>query len=490
MNTKKDKKRLAKIIQSMTDNIDKNVAVIEKHMDFLLNWAKESNLVESVFLLNKEKVKIRLFLIKFLEIISQEEYDEIIIKRDINGNNIFHLVAEKGEYAKLLNDLIHIERKRRSWLFYNKVPYNFYNNRNKNGMKFFDLFLNKKIEMYEDGDGYGYIDLIRTIGNDDIGLIIDNHDLILKKVDEFNVLPGYEDIKDMSAVLSDLYYDEVIQITELFSDYKEENIELIKKVFGDVNYTKNGYGLLWQCILAYDQINEEAFCKLLEVGVNPNLKNKDGHTFIEYAMTTKWISNHDRYPNITLPTIIFLLEKSIEYGFDVNQKPNIMSCLIDNYGFSKTTLDVYQFLCNHGFKSQEFDRMFWIYVDNFSGDKEIKNEIIDFHKKQVITEQIMCEINNNRFAVSEEFKNKLVNVFNDIWDSVYELQNMVDSENNGKFANILVSNILESKKNSVNCSNNMIDILDILDGMRQIIINKQNDILDDINKCKIKQLNN
>ena len=417
-------------------------------------------------------------------------------RNDNNGNNIFHLVAASGN-VKLLNKLLELERNRIKAWYDTYPPYNFFYGLNNNGDDVFSAFLKSKISKDNEDELEEYFKLIKDIAKDDISLIVKNYDLILKKAKKYNLYLEPE-LKNqyLKNILADICYASILSIVKLFSDNREKNIALIEKIFGDVNYTRDTQSFLWKCIPDYGNVYLEPLDKLLEIGVDPNIRDRNANDFIRRAMNKKFISAHMWIPSKNSKDIVRLLEKIVEYGYNINQKPNLMENVFDNYGFYFSSFQIYEKLCEFGFDVLEFDNKFWEYANKANKGNEDTVTLIYFHQKQVMVEKIIYEIKKNGFDIEEGFKEKFMNLFSKRHMIYYNEKNYrvnfliswLDKDND-KFIQLLVKTIVEIINNSVNYHNNIITIDDLLYGV-EITINKyQNEVSISENNNKVKQLN-
>lgn len=492
----KVERKLTKLVRSMSEDEKRNDSIIKNNLDFLLEVSDNYNIIEMVLSLHIRIEKIRTFIVTFLKSLSFSQYMNLTDKKDSNGNNIFHLVAASGN-VKFLNELIVFEKSQhKGWLSYHP-PYLFFEEINNNGDTAFSMFLKTRIIFSGDDDSKEYIKLLKSIATDEIEYIIKNYDLILKKANEFKtyLMPTFE-LENMKNILADICYGSIISITKLFSDNKEENIALIEKIFGDVNYTRDTQSFLWKCIPDYGNVYLEPLDKLLEIGVDPNIRDRNGNDFIRRAMNKKFISAHMWIPSKNSKDIVRLLEKIVEHGYNINQKPNLMENVFDNYGFYFSSFQIYEKLCEFGFDVLEFDNKFWKYANKANKGNEDTVTLIYFHQKQVMVEKIIYEIKKNGFNIEEGFKEKFMNLFSKRHMIYYNEKNYrvnfliswLDKDND-EFIQLLVKTIVEIINNSVNYHNNIITIDDLLYGVEIIINMYQNEVSISENNNKVKQLN-
>lgn len=462
------KGKLSSIVQSMSDDKSRNKKIINKNIDFLLNYAQEKNLVDDLISLKCEDYKTRILLIRFLRMISIEDRNIIMQKRDKDNNTILHIVAQNSNDIKLVTEMI------KSNLTGDVFSYAFLKKKNNQGKSFFDIVLNKNL--IDNEQSSDFINMLSLIAPLDISLIINNYDLIIKRLKDFNISNGHP-VFDVENTLRSICKPQIVKIVKnFFNDDKEENIKLIKDIFGDINYTDDaGSSLLWDCV---DEgvIFKDTISKLLEIGVNPNIQNRYDDTFIHCAIEN----------NNSCDEIISLLKNSIDYGYDINQRPTIMKQIFNCWEIADDTVKVYKFLCENNFNSSN------VHIDEsrFTNLSLCEIELIKIYRINVVSDLVVNKLTSLGFDFEIDFKKKIINVLFYFYTEFQHLGITLESSDNSDLINLLTEGIIDAFNSNIICINKEIGVNDFLDGLKYVVSKQQQLVLDKIDKYKVKQLNN
>ncbi len=462
------KGKLSSILQSMSDDKSRNKKIINKNIDFLLNYAQEKNLVDDLISLKYEDYKTRILLIRFLRMISIEDRNIIMQKRDKDNNTILHIVAQNSNDIKLVTEMI------KSNLTGDVFSYAFLKKKNNQGKSFFDIVLNKNL--IDNEQSSDFINMLSLIAPLDISLIINNYDLIIKRLKDFNISNGHP-VFDVENTLRSICKPQIVKIVKnFFNDDKEENIKLIKDIFGDINYTDDaGSSLLWDCV---DEgvIFKDTISKLLEIGVNPNIQNRFDDTFIHYA-----IEHND-----SSDEIISVLMTSVDYGYDINQRPTIMKQLFDCWGLTYETVKVYKFLCQNNFNSSNVH----IVESHFTNLGSCKLEFIKIYRINVVSDLVVDKLTSLGFNFETDFKKKIINILLDFYKEMQQLGITLEGSDNLNLINLLTEGIIDAFNSNKNCIYKEIRVVDFLDGLKYVVSKQQQIVVDKINQYKVKELYN
>lgn len=461
------KGKLSSIVQSMSDDKSRNKKIINKNIDFLLNYAQEKNLVDDLISLKCEDYKTRILLIRFLRMISIEDRNIIMQKRDKDNNSILHMVAQNSSDIKLVNEMI------KSNLTGDVFSYDFLKKKNNQGKNFFDIVLNKNL--IDNEQSSDFINMLSLIAPLDISLIIDNYDLIIKRLKDFNLSNGHP-VFDAENTLRSICKHQIVKIVKnFFNDDKNENIKLIKDIFGDINYTDDNGSLLWDCV-DEDFIFEDAISKLLEIGVNPNIQNRYDDTFIHCA-----IEHND-----SSDEIISVLMTSVDYGYDINQRPTIMKQILNCWGLTDETVKVYKFLCQNNFNSSN------VHVDEsrFTNLGSCELEFIKIYRINVVSDLVVDKLTSLGFDFEIDFKKKIINILLDFYTEMQQLGITLEGSDNLNLINLLTEGIIDAFNSNTNCIYKEIKVNDFLDGLKYVVSKQQQIVLDKINQYKVKELYN
>lgn len=471
----KDKK-LTNIIDKMSDNGRYNLKTMKNNIFFIDRLNRKDNLLNMAIETDCDEEKIIRFLrgAYFLESIPDNIYDE-------NGNSFLHVSALTGKSFHFIDQVLTFaivkSTVHEEWEEVKINKYELLTHKNNDNKTFMDILLeNDDIFQHELLDYF--LSLIHKISNISIDYIIDYYEQITNKVIDSGMINNKFLDYDFFEELKKLCKKNILSSKRFCERTKEERIKLLNSLFGDINYSDESGNLLWNCVFCHNGIYTESLVNFLECGVNPNFK-KDEKTIIHEII----------YDVTSSGDVIDLLNICIKYGYDVNQKPSIIQECLNKWGTSPKTLEVYKFLCENGFNSSisDIDVAYILNHPSKSADDNVTDKIIDMYWNNCIYECFSNSFKENAMQLEENFFDKFYNVINDFNLFKEQIRGFLNIDEK-TILQLIVESVIEIRKENVSNSKDYVTANDIFDGIKYLVIKKQNDFLNNVDK--VKQKNN
>lgn len=513
-------RKLKKLTDKISDDNSRNSKLFEKNLD-LLEYFNSRKLGSSEYLFRKlmkmhcDEEQIIKFMRKYFYYLRDNMFEwEKEIKKSLNlrqesrisgGNFVFNALKE-GYGLSFIDNVLEIVNES---FRYKNEKYREY---------VYDLFLDYTLP----GTDLVYLFLENAINNNiDISNDIEKLCTMIEKYNVDLSTPDFEgktsltllediDINNQKIMTDDqlLKLKQTIyktSINGMLTYDKEKDLETIKSIFGDINYYDVNGSLLHYCLnhgyYFTKYINENSYITnhlnyLLELGVDPNLKDDKGRSFVDYAIEIANDSNYAFCKDLNdLPKIIEqLLKSGFEYGFDINQHPNLFLSFIIKINYVNKCNRVYNLLCLNGYKSYGFDNTYDLLYGRYQG-KVLFDDIgpgifINSYKCNRYRDWLIYLLKENNLEVTDDFEKKYNMVFcpwllkkeYDVQPiQAYACSNILKKEiidctklSESDFFNHWVSSIIKLRNENISQENNKVNLYEALNALKYLDIEKEN----------------
>lgn len=276
-------------------------------------------------------------------------------------------------------------------------------------------------------------------------------------------------------------------LNNLLKDDKEDNILLIKNTFGDVNtIDHDGNSLLMLCLKCELDDYElfQIISKLLEIGVNPNLRNYQkyisydnwqNYNFLELIIKDNCL---DEFGEIYIEEI---LKKSIECGYDINSKPSLIKFALTNR--CKYSDKIYRGMCEneYNFLSNDCDKKTFSWGENVPNNEEIKKSI----KYRTLIYKLGEKLEETSYKSDDNFLNSLTEIEKDICSYLESLIFFLDVSEE-TFSDLWREQIILNRVNNVNLLTGEIKAIEALNALKSMINNYINNFNETFDSCTTK----
>lgn len=466
-----DKKEIvSSIIFKMTDDDRKNTRILKRKL-ISLNTLSLKDFVSAKYDEDKTYNAIK----AYLSLCDSSKCNDLIMEQDEKGNNFLHIAINNGFSTKFINRCICL-------LKYVLEPYElitpFINQVNRVHQTLMHKILYKYLFNYtiaRETNIINTITLFKTLLNlgfdyklDDINGddILSLIELIHKKAHRIAVKEGlvplacnipYQSVKKMVTEMeSSIFFLEYTPVFEKLTDNSETN--------------KNTFFTVFE----YDSFK---LLKKIETSLN------------DLTMTPT--------TNLNYNGVIHMIKIAIESGFNVNCKPTIMRHML-NHDFlfsSEEIYFIYSLLCNYGYITYDNDfteEELIKYKESIKDDNSVKymDKLKQLYQQQRFISFLTLVLGNRKLKVDDNFILKYNNCyieFNNLWS---KLQNSFGITDDEYFANMVIDDVLEKRKQCLNVVDKGISIDDMISSLVSLFENLNNNIQNAIDNVKIKMLNN
>ena len=489
-------KKLLFLVDKMTLNEKENIKTIKKNLNFIKKFLKKYALLNSLVDLNYNNDKILLF-IETLDTIYKDKniYYNDFFKTDDYGNNFLLLACNSWDIKEILK-LLDIVFKNRSYQFTDKIL----NHKNN-----FDIsFLYKYIDVASNKDDVDFnhlltlfdsyifnCDITATNGKTIFDLINENNKKMINMV-------GWKRLKTM------IYWYTVNNSFYQLNGDKKHDTEIVEKLFGNVNYTDSVGSPLHYFVnggrFDYNSLNLDVFeqmdkkiilditKKLLDIGINPNVKDElRNETFIHPAIEA-FSSDSD--------FIIDLIKLAQNYNYDVNTTPSLVKTSLEKTvkkrGSYEFTYNIYRHLCTRGLITitADFDiEKINQHVPALMFDTYLY-KITNLYKVNYAIESLINNLNNFNLTVEDIFKPKYIWMLDNDRYIDYFIQSTIEFYDNDTNNNTnLISNwALEIKKQrdaNISVLDKPVTFYESLEVLKKLIFEYKNATTNGLKKKKI-----
>ena len=525
-------KRIKKIVNKMTDDKEKNIKIILRNIKQLEKESEKSILSVDAVLTKPEGDKLLNFMSAYLEILNSE-YNIITDKnirkflgikenRLLSKKPLLHTMICCGysmsyieKVLDLLNDQFANTNKSKVAKEY---TYELIYTDNVMGQDFVSYYLEKAL--------INKTNITSEVDN--LINIINKYNIELGTCDVlgFNSLSFLNVIKESNEnIMTPSQIDTLKKlifkksILTLITFKKDKDIEKIKSVFGDVNYSDEDGSLLHNCFnfpiyfktRSY-HINDYYILTrvkyLINLGINPNLHDKDGKSFIESAIDS---SNNKNYAFCGEHNMPFFIEKilleSFKYGFDINCHPTLFKTYINKISRVSDALGLYRILCLNGFNSYHFNEIYTIANEKIKSQDTIEIDDIGFISLYLfnsyrdllilLLEQNNLEIEDNFIKkynktlfpqIEDYYQFKFTLLINNHYNSLLkDILNSFEVNHIEEYFEYLVNTIIKLRNNSVAIQNKKVTVIEVLEALKYTIKEKERETGNKViqNKTKI-----
>ncbi len=470
-------KKLYSILDKLTGNIVHDFGLLEKHKKFLLQLSREENFFEYLAdYKNDQKLLYFLYCIKMFPqnhgYFDTAIFNSLKIKK--NGNNILHLLAQKNNGCVLVLTMIELYDIVSHDEIADEILYN-HNFEKKTCLQV--LFDN--IESNNKTDSTKLIDLLIYLINHNYANIIDYKGIleepnILERIDSIDKSILSQEKKEYIRIkFNDKQFGDFLK---QLTDNKEENVNLINKSYGDVNFKDKNGSILHRCAQqynSYQQIVDEEFSiyfkRLLDAGVDPNIINSNGKKFIE-KVNSKNFEKCD--------FIYFLMEESIKYGYDCNLHDS-ERILINHLGFFRTSqksFNLYKLLCDNGYDTYLYgpSRSLLVSHNPGSDDKTAYENFLQLYDIQYFLDYLIYSLGQNNIKIEKDFKVKFKNIREEIMYLTKILSGAFEIKKTEELAEMIMEELIKNRKNSVNNITEEISIIELINAFKTLFLQVEN----------------
>lgn len=322
----------------------------------------------------------------------------------------------------------------------------------------------------------------------------------IREVNGFNVLEGVNhlinifehysvferpvgDLKNLASKMSKVYLSNLAR--DILNSSKETNQELLKRYFKNINYCDyNGHSLLFLCQdinLAFEMCTP-IIHKLLEAGVNPNLRDKNNDTFLMYMLKKKRVYTSDYTEEGNIQLFLSVIREITECGYDFNSKPTLFNITLEKDILNDS---LYSLMRDNGYDS---------YYDDINLElvrkKDFKSKNCIYYR--IIVNKLIEFLESSYFEVDKNFKEQMFAVEDDI-AYLIEMILVYYQYDITHIAFYWKNEIIENRFNCVNVIDKDISATEAIDGLKSVVNKMQesfNNSLDDIrNKCLVYKEN-
>ena len=364
-------KKLAKLLNKMTDDAEKNKKLIKKNKELIDFINNKSCILNRIMNRNCAEDKLIKFIQAYfsgLTIYSTRAFYEILginnVKKRATCNGTFlHTALSNGYSISFIRQLLKVidEFTNNGKTKHSECIYELINMRNRYNEHFLNYYFVVNVEdIRKDYDDLCY--LISEY-NMEFGFKIYN---IMVRLDRLNN-EGERILSNEQLInLKQLIFKN--SLSSLFLDHRKSEKEKIVDLFGDINCWDNDGSLLHWCFTHHishfipDEINAtehilDRMKNLLEYGVDPNLVNSNGESFIEIAIKAAKSSGQLLVLNPYNEQLKQILIESIKYGFDIKKHPKLFETYLKSLDNIGDAMEVYNLLCQNGYQSYGFDNV-------------------------------------------------------------------------------------------------------------------------------------
>lgn len=367
-------------------------------------------------------------------------------------------------------------------------------------VKYIDIFLTTEILDNDKFNRYN-VGMYKKLMNFAHELLTKNYDFLYEYFDGEDTL---EIIRLITVKFLEIVPKiEMKEIAKEFLDFKKElyivdfdryfidkNInmsieELTKEItacFGDINAEIIAFRgtLLSKCtqhnpvMTSYRKNKVLMTKKLLEVGVDPNILNYEGESFI-YDLLYMIDGNVEMLYDI--------LKISLKHGFDLNSETELLRVLFQKFDITSELLN---FLFDNGLKvsMEEVERI--KSFECLSGNSEQLDELTISALANEEVDLFIDKLINNGYKIEDNFNKKIFVNRNDFNNILVRVKDIIGNYSTNCFSDLWFETIVENRNNSINKINDRVTVGEVLEGLRKLANDSVNILNNDIDNQKNK----
>lgn len=519
--------KLEKLINKMTDDMEKNIILVSKKMN-LINSMNDDNkcVLNEIMYPHRDEIKVMNFIKAYFYNLTMEHdvnFNKILgienVKNQVCGNGTFLHRAVSSNYSiffikyllEVIDGYTNTENTNHS-----KYVYELINIRDR----YCEHFLHYYFSQRKDDISNDYDDLCYLISEY-------NMEFGFKPYNIFEILNKYNNNDE--KILSDKQLIDLKQL--IFKNsldvlpFKDEILkkEHIEELFGRLDICYASGSLLHWCFIHQKgkyPFNEKDATKhifdrvknLLEIGVDPNLMNYDGESFIEYAIkafkdpnylwnfdyNNTWQYGYNYYP------LKEMLEISIKYGFDIKKHPKLFETYLNSLYNIGDAFEIYKILCENGYKSYGFDNIDENYIRLRAPFLNFNYEYVNFLNLFTFNsncERLIYNLRINGLIVEEDFVKKYRDIcchygeegllytgeplIIELNDLLNDIQKFINIDSIDYFMVFWVEAIINQRKDSINLDEGPITVLETITALNYMVTNYQTENIVNEDKNKI-----
>lgn len=494
-------KKLIKLVNQMTDNVEENYKTISKNYKIVKQILNNKKMLFDLMKIDCDEQKVSMFfecILTFPQDINIKVNPfTYLYEKDKNGNTFLHIIPENNHSLRFIFNILNsIKLRNFNISVLNHLLYEVNNDRDmfmhivlkdiiKNKKDINDDFINLLDFLLKNNFDYRYsYNHINKTVHEYIGIILNSINVSSDKIHNIKYI---------------IYENYFFEFLDDLSENKEKDIELINDIYGDINYCDEKGSLLNRStriigpvkniinnVTAYktrdDIINK---CKLLlEYGIDPNLRDKNGNTFLHNII--ELMTKEDEQ-------IFDLINCAIDRGFDVNQRPTVLKSMLDFCPDNKRILKYYEYFIDKGYNTAIGDFNYDEIVKAKetaafpqSSNKESYFKIMELAKFREIVDYIIYKLDQEGFKVEDGFVEKFCWIYKDFVVFKAEIQSFSEITNDKNILMRLTKLISDNRKNSVIVKSEKITVEEVLEGLKLLFLDLQTDFFNKIDRSKQK----
>ncbi len=501
-------KKLAKLLDKMTDDAEKNKKLIKKNKE-LIDFINNKSCILNRIMYNRDtEDKIIKFIQAYFSSITiygkASFYEVLGIKnvnnRKTNNGTFLHRAISSHYSISFIRKLLKVidEFTNNGTTKHNEYVYELINIRNRYNEHFLHYYFEHVDLFFKENIRKDYDDLCYLISeyNMEFGFKTYN---IMVRLDRLNN-EGERILSNEQLInLKQLIFKN--SLSSLFLDHRKSEKEKIVDLFGDINYWDSDGSLLHWCFTHHishfvpDEKNAtehilDRMKNLLEYGVDPNLVNSNGESFIEIAIKAAKSSGQLLVLNPYNEQLKQILIESIKYGFDIKKHPKLFETYLKSLDNIGDAMEVYNLLCQNGYQSYGFDNVDENYIRLHAPLLSIDFRYVNFRNLFVFNsncEHLISNLIVKGLTVEEDFIKKyrdicchygerdqymgepLIIEFNDILNDIQKFINIDSIE---EFMDLWTECIINQRREGVNLDDNPITVCETISALNYMIIDK------------------
>ena len=519
--------KLEKLIKKMTDDMEKNIILVSKKMNLINSMNDDTKCVlDEIMYQHRDEIKVMNFIKAY--------FYNLTIEQDVNFNRILGIENVKNQVCGN-GTFLHRAISSNYSIFFIKylleVIDGYTNTENTNHSKYVYELINIRDRYREHFLHYYFSQRKDEISKDydDLCYLISEYNMEVgfKPYNIFEMLDRYDNsdkkiLSDKQLIdLKQLIFKNSLDVLP-FEDkiLKKEHIE---ELFGHVNCCFASGSLLHWCFIhqkgkyPFNEIDAtkhifDRVKNLLEIGVDPNIKNASGESFIEYAIRISkdasklwsfeknetWKYGYNCYP------LKEMLQISIKYGLDIKKHPKLFETFLESLNNIGDAFEIYKILCENGYQSYGFDNIDENYIRSHAPALNFDYDYVNFLRLFTFNtncERLIYYLGINGLIVEEEFIKKyrdicchygdrgilyigepLIIDFNDL---LKDIQKFINMDFVDYFMIYWVEAIIDQRKDSINLCDGPITVLETITALNYMVTNYQNENIVNEDKNKI-----
>lgn len=469
-------KKFSVIISKMSADDGKNEKLFQRKKRVLKGPISLKDFVSKLHDEDKTIMAIR----TYLNLIDDEdECSKVIMEQDELGNNFLHTAIQAGYSEMFVSRCIVMLE----YFLFNSDLATFVNQTNRRYRTIFHEIIYKRSCLFDDQDDFPR--LLGTLKSCGFNCRLDDDNSFdILELTEY--MSKHNKISDTQAIKikQEIFKNNYAYFFKQLTDDVSKNKNLILGIFGDSELGSSKQStLLRLCVFCLKNDSAlKTIKRLLKVGIDPNLKNNDGQTFLDIAIAVQYDCS----------LLFNIIKEAIQYGFDVNHKPTIMKQLLkreDSIDRGMSLFNIYAMLCENGFDSYNADFSIEdIYRKKWFYHQEVEC-LVDLYSRQYLFCLLNQQLKGQNLVIDSSFAEQYNSVFTEFNKLYARIKRSVDAPSDMEFVNLIIEKLLESRNQSINVIDNDVSLGEILSALENVIIKFEKIITQNIHDIKIKTLN-